>query len=286
MADIFNPEFWLDQWRENRKEDTYQVHKGFSTVGYWDKAAVDYNRNKEEIISRRLKKTVNCFRQKDLLFDGMTVLDIGCGTGDLSVELARHGARVTAVDFSEGMLDRFREQLPSDVTDRVTILHRDWHAMNIRELGWEKHFDLVLAFMSPAISTPESFFKMISLSRNGCAIRGWCARRKHPVLDALWEKIMNRPLADKPQSILYKINLLFSMGIFPDIWFDTVEWEQTVTIEQEFDNQKAFFEKISGLPEDTLDGIIREHLESIAGENMTIRKKHRGETATAIWQIL
>jgi len=39
---------------------------------------------------------------------GLAVADIGCGTGRHAVRLAKAGARVTAVDFSEAMLDRAR----------------------------------------------------------------------------------------------------------------------------------------------------------------------------------
>lgn len=39
---------------------------------------------------------------------GLTVLDLGCGTGRHALWLAASGARVTAVDFSEGMLAQAR----------------------------------------------------------------------------------------------------------------------------------------------------------------------------------
>jgi len=38
----------------------------------------------------------------------LKVLDLGCGTGRHTVRLAARGANVTAIDFSEGMLDRAR----------------------------------------------------------------------------------------------------------------------------------------------------------------------------------
>jgi ubiquinone/menaquinone biosynthesis C-methylase UbiE len=39
---------------------------------------------------------------------GISILDVGCGTGRHSLKLARQGARVTGFDFSAGMLDRAR----------------------------------------------------------------------------------------------------------------------------------------------------------------------------------
>jgi SAM-dependent methyltransferase len=39
------------------------------------------------------------------LSPGMTLLDVGCGTGRHSIELARRGLKVTGIDISRGMLD-------------------------------------------------------------------------------------------------------------------------------------------------------------------------------------
>ena len=39
---------------------------------------------------------------------GASVLDVGCGTGTLSVLLAEHGCRVTGVDLSPRMVERAR----------------------------------------------------------------------------------------------------------------------------------------------------------------------------------
>jgi malonyl-CoA O-methyltransferase len=47
---------------------------------------------------------------------GLNVLDLGCGTGRHSVWLARAGASVTAVDFSEGMLQEARRKMEGSNT--------------------------------------------------------------------------------------------------------------------------------------------------------------------------
>lgn len=50
---------------------------------------------------------------------GKRVLDAGCGTGLLSVEAARRGADVYAVDLSATLIEHARERLPSDLPGRI-----------------------------------------------------------------------------------------------------------------------------------------------------------------------
>ena len=51
---------------------------------------------------------------------GRDVLDLGCGTGRHTAWLAEAGARVTAVDFSAGMLEQARERVPAGDVRFVT----------------------------------------------------------------------------------------------------------------------------------------------------------------------
>jgi ubiquinone/menaquinone biosynthesis C-methylase UbiE len=55
---------------------------------------------------------------------GLDVLDLGCGTGRHALWLAAGGATVTAVDFSEGMLDEARRKAGAE---RVLWLCHDVH---------------------------------------------------------------------------------------------------------------------------------------------------------------
>jgi len=282
MDTVFTKDFWIHEWEKDKSDDTYAVHKGFSTPEYWDRAAATYNRGKKEKQSRKVEKTLARLRDAGLLFDGMTVLDIGCGTGDLALALTETGARVTALDFSAAMLDRFRQAVPSRLRDRIELRCEDWHGVDLDQYGWKNRFDLVIGFMAPALSTFRSFQKMLDCGKNGFAVRGWADKKPDPVMAALWEKIMDRPLDDRPQSILYKINLLFAMKVFPDIWFDKMEWDQTASLNREIENQTAFFQKVRGLPERELRQIITPYLTKIQ-KNGQISRIQQGLTATAVW---
>ena len=281
---VFSKKFWIDQWNNIDKKDSSEVHRGFSTPEFWDRASISYDRGTEELASRKTDRAMEMFERSGLCLNGMEILEIGCGTGTLAMDLARRGARVTGVDFSKGMLDRFRERLTGDLENRIEIIHMDWDNVDIQALGWHRRFDLTIAFMSPAVSTPAALDRMMETSKNACAMRGWAARRTHPILDELWTKIMGTPLDDKPQTLMIKFNLLVAMGFLPELSWDTISWENGVTVEEEYETRLAFFQRVSDMPDDQLKQIIRFHLESMA-ENNTIKKGQSGITGTLVWKL-
>ncbi|MBV2359366.1 magnesium protoporphyrin IX methyltransferase [Thalassococcus sp. CAU 1522] len=56
---------------------------------------------------------------------GMRVLDAGCGAGPATVELARRGAEVVAVDISPSLVEIAERRLPDSLRDRVTFASGD-----------------------------------------------------------------------------------------------------------------------------------------------------------------
>ena len=82
------------------------------------------------------------------LREGMRMLDLGCGTGDLSLSAAsrfpNHPAQVVGIDFSQKMLDRAQERLkarPALKTADVKFLRR-----SAEDLPMEReYYDLVVS---------------------------------------------------------------------------------------------------------------------------------------------
>jgi demethylmenaquinone methyltransferase/2-methoxy-6-polyprenyl-1,4-benzoquinol methylase len=60
---------------------------------------------------------------------GQPALDLCCGTGDVALALARHGAEVTGLDFSEPMLAIARERSSKFKSLTATFLHGDAQAI-------------------------------------------------------------------------------------------------------------------------------------------------------------
>ncbi|MFC6333495.1 class I SAM-dependent methyltransferase [Paenibacillus septentrionalis] len=58
------------------------------------------------------------------LSDGSTILDVGCGTGRHSIELAKRGYKVTGVDISSGMLLE-ANKLATEANVKIEWIHCD-----------------------------------------------------------------------------------------------------------------------------------------------------------------
>lgn len=68
---------------------------------YFDEIAPVYE---DVILSRNTIAEVDFIEEELKLTSGASVLDLGCGTGRHSIELARRGYQLTGVDISPGML--------------------------------------------------------------------------------------------------------------------------------------------------------------------------------------
>ncbi len=103
---------------------SYQTRRGELTT-YFDRTAADaWAKLTTDAPVSGIRATVRAGRQqmRDRLLSwlpadlsGRRVLDAGCGTGTFSVELARRGAEVVAIDVSPTLVQLARERLPQSL---------------------------------------------------------------------------------------------------------------------------------------------------------------------------
>ena len=103
---------------------TYQERRG-ELQTYFDRTAVHaWARLTSDAPVGRIRATVRAGRDEmrnTLLswlpanMSGARLLDAGCGTGALSIEAARRGARVVAIDLSPTLVSVARERIPDDL---------------------------------------------------------------------------------------------------------------------------------------------------------------------------
>lgn len=86
------------------------------------------------------------------------ILDIGCGTGRHSIELAKRGYSVTGVDLSTSMLKRAREKA---IEQKVNV---DFKKADARSLTFKEEFDLVIMLCEgafPLMETDEMNYQIL-----------------------------------------------------------------------------------------------------------------------------
>ena len=101
--------------------------------------------------------------------DGGTVLDAGCGTGRVAVELDRRGIETVGVDLDPAMLDTARAK-PSGVT---------WQQGDLARLDLGRRFDVVAAagnvmiFLAPGTEGTVVDRLAAHLAPGGLLVAGW-----------------------------------------------------------------------------------------------------------------
>ena len=150
---------------------------GNSEKEYWDKVAYEfdafYNEGKgvfkraiDKVFGKGMAERFKLTLEECKNVNGKKILDIGCGSGRLSIELAKRGARVVGIDFSQNMLNMATSMAKQQrLEDRCTFILDDFvnHAFN-------EHFDISTALgFFDYIQDPSIYLrKMRSLTTEKC----------------------------------------------------------------------------------------------------------------------
>lgn len=87
---------------------------------------------------------------------GLRLLDIGCATGELARMLARKGARVTAIDLNEDLLEQARRMAQAELQGTVAPEFRKGNMLELSSDFAPETFDLVLCFGNTLVHLPDT----------------------------------------------------------------------------------------------------------------------------------
>jgi ubiquinone/menaquinone biosynthesis C-methylase UbiE len=135
-----------------------------SSVSYWDDVYRDDDLQGR--IYRQRQALVLAYVDAANLQPDSRVLEIGCGAGHLTMQLARRGLRVNAVDTSQAMVEAATGRaLESGLRGRVMVGLADAHSLPFRS----DRFDLVVAVgVIPWLhSPPQAIREMTRVLRDG-----------------------------------------------------------------------------------------------------------------------
>ncbi|MEA2103067.1 MAG: class I SAM-dependent methyltransferase [Candidatus Cloacimonadota bacterium] len=110
------------------------------------------------------------FIEKEINFNkSQKIIDIGCGTGRHSIELAKRGYKVTGIDFSESQLARAKEKA------KAQNLITDFQKHDARKLTFKNEYDLAIMLCEgafPLMETDEMNYEILRNATNSLKAAG------------------------------------------------------------------------------------------------------------------
>lgn len=220
--------------------------------------------------------------QEKMLDTGGTVLDVGCGTGRFSFALESCGALVCGTDFSPKMVEKAEAERTARGSS-VQFSVDNWHTLTLSEKGWEKRFDLVLANMTPAVASSESYLKLAEASR------GWVllvkpTRRSNSVLDTLTAMFgIEQDTKALDATLAYAFDLAWFSGGEPKLAYEEQNWEMETPLEKAIETYRLRLSSSHPLSADELFA-MRAYLERIS-ENGVVREHTHTTIAALYWHV-
>lgn len=193
----------------------------------WDKKAKHYGRFSKNLTSFQ-QHIFTKIAQRGISFEGKTILDIGCGTGIYTLHLALLAHTITALDFSQEMLDILAiDAQAENLKDKIIFTCSDWQAYDK-----EARFDIIFSSMSPAFKQDEDFEKMHNSAKESCIYLGWGGKRESELLDAVFKAhglpLKAPPGSDKLKLWLKKQKIVHICDYIEDEWLAQKSVEEAI----------------------------------------------------------
>ena len=285
MADITTDEnsvYWREYWEQAtqlRRKDKGPMHPAF-----WNRMAGRLSGDDpDDREDRRLNATLDLIESTGLDLAGAEVLDIGAGTGSLAIPLARRGARVTAVDFSEKMLKQLKERAAREGVSIARTLQVSWDEIDLDTEGLRGQFDLVIASMTPAVRCPETFGLMQEAARGICYYRGWVNRKWDPAFYELYRLLFDEEFPMSSHGLSFPLIDLYLKGYRPTVKISQEEWVAEETVDDTVERISGFFSSTKDIDEAMKDR-MREYLRARAKDGK-YTSKTVATTAMMVWDV-
>lgn len=197
---LYESTVWTDYHESKRARDD---------EAYWDRRAAGFARHAGA--SNYAREFVELCR----IDPTWTVLDVGCGSGSLTVDIARRARGVTGIDISSAMLRLLENRAHADGVDNIATIQAawedDWDAKGVPQA------DLVVE--SRALLTadlPGALAKLDGRARRRVCLTTVCgdlAYNDRKVIEAIGRELPH------PPDYIHVVNCLYDRGVRADVRF-------------------------------------------------------------------
>ena len=151
---------------------------------YWDELAEKYPRFDDTSIQKDAQFIFENSLEFGINFEAKNIIDIGCGTGTLALNITENYHKIEAIDTSSLMLERFANDIENlRKKDKIDLFCSSWDDFEIT-----KRYDIAIASMTPAVSSVAQKMKFINCSDFGIFV-GWGEYKRNDILEILFAQI-------------------------------------------------------------------------------------------------
>lgn len=162
-----------------------------------------------------------------------SLLDVGCGVGNLSLLLAAKLSQVYSLDYSSRMLELLKENAKEQNIENITTINKSWYD------SWDEipNTDLVIASRSMEVKDMKEALTKLNEKANKKVVISYKVGGSFvsdEILDILQKDIIKKP------DYIYVLNILYSMGINASVNFVQSEGRGTI-----YTSKEKFIESVS-----------------------------------------
>ena len=260
---------WHHLWLNSRSQKSWKS-KGAKE---WDKKAAAFSRRSME------SPFIPMFLNHLKLEQNMSVLDVGCGPGTLALPIAEKVGRVTALDYSQGMLTSLETSARERGIANIKTKRCAW------EDDWDDHqvatHDIAIASRSMNIEDLAAGIRKLDAHASKQVV---IVDRIAPTpFDPDAFEAIGREFNSGPDYI-YTLNILYRLGIHPTISHIELAGElKFCDFEEALQSYHWMFKDLSSAEEKRLGKFVRKRIIEKSAEHLVIKRRFPQRWAFITW---